>query len=542
MPLGQQPLNKLTYSYDSLGRLIQANAPYGGGLSIAYDYLGNRTTASLTAPVINPGATNVASALPKRQQGDFNTNAMMVALESPQNNAIRLVGWGNSNTGALANNYAQGVNAPAQVALFDKNTTMPPGSSNLVDWAFTNANLYVVYPNGWVYSAGRNDYGQLGHGDTVARPYLKRIEYFIQNNISITKVWAAGSASLSYGGSCVYFQASDGRLFACGANQAGNLGNASTPTSNVLTPAPCAGVDNISYTVVTVVVSAVSGNFSAYLLCSDGRLLVAGYNGNGQLGVGTTNNVTGAFVRALQTGGGNLANVMSISAAGSGAGSALVVDASGFIWATGYNGYGQLGLGDTNNRTLFTQLAAPTNVAKAEIGGGHGAYCYAQDIAGVFYTWGYNGQNNLFQNNTSTDHIVSATIAAFLPDAVAKVYFPKEDNIGGNAQMIILTVSGRLAYAGVDNGQIGISNSLTPAAYKWIPVPEGVMEGLEAIVDVFVHGSGGNQRLFVITNLGSLYASGDNNDCVCTAGYSSNNRPGTLSWYRVPLPFQLLSC
>ena len=535
-----QPLNKLNNYYDSLGRLTQSNAPYGGGLATAYDNMANRSTQTLTTPSFSPPQPMATVALPKRQKGDFTNNAMMVSLESTSSTLRRLIGWGNCTTGVLSNNVIAGTNMPAQVALFDKNTTPPPSGIDYVDWAFTNANLYVVYSNGWVYSAGRCEYGQLGHGDLVSRPYLKRIEFFVQNNISITKVWAAGSSSLAGGGGCVFFKASDGRIFACGANAAGNLGNPLTPVANVTTPAECAGVDTTCYSVLDVVITDVGGNFSTYMPCSDGRLMVAGYNGQGQLGV-TLSSVTGTFVRALQSNGTFLTGVASVSAtSGGGGASALVIDTSGFVWTTGLNSSGQLGLSDTTNRSRFTKISSLSNIVKAELGGGSSGYGYAQDIAGVFYTWGYNAVNNLFLNN-ATNPISSPTVAAFLPDAVAKVFFPREDNLGGNAQFTILTAGGRLAYAGLDNGQIGINNAVNPGAYKWLPIPEFMMEGMEVIVDAFVHGTSTTQRLFVITNRGNLYACGYNADSVCTGGYSSNIMPTAVSWYRIPLSEKLLS-
>lgn len=538
--MSTEKLNKLTNKYDSLGRLTNSNAPYGGGLSTAYDALANRTSQTLVQPQMTPPTPPATVSLPKRQLGDFINNAMMVSLESTSSALKRLIGWGNCTTGVLANNNASAANMPAQVALFDKNTTPPPAGVNYVDWAFTNGNLYVVYENGWVYSSGAGQYGQLGHGDTVSRPYLKRIEYFVQNNISITRVWAAGSAALAAGGGCVFFQASDYTMYACGYNVSGNLGNAITPTGNVSTPAPCAGIENTCYHAVDVIISDVAGNFSTYMPCSDGRLMVAGYNGQGQLGV-TLASVTGTFVRALQGNGSNLTGVASVSAtAGGFGGSALVVDSSGNVWTTGLNSSGQLGLGDVVNRSRFTLVSGLSNIVKAGIGGGYLAYAYAQDNAGVFKVWGYNAANNLFLNS-ATNPITSPQIAAFLPDAVAKVYFPKEYSLGGSSQLIILTAGGRLAYAGLDNGQIGVSSSVNPTAFKWLPIPDPIMEGTEAIVDMFVHGTAATQRFFVLTNMGKLYACGYNADSVCTAGYSSNVMPTSVSWYRVPLSEKLLA-
>jgi alpha-tubulin suppressor-like RCC1 family protein len=36
----------------------------------------------------------------------------------------------------------------------------------------------------------------------------------------------------------------------------------------------------------------------------------------------------------------------------------LAIKTDGTLWATGQNGYGQLGLGDTNPHTVLTQITA----------------------------------------------------------------------------------------------------------------------------------------------------------------------------------------
>lgn len=467
---------------------------------------------------------------PKRQPGDFSQNAMMVRIIDQSGTHATLRGWGNNTTGVLANGIMQNSNIPVQDVIFDPNTTLPAAGSTIVDMAFTNANLYVVYSNGWVYSAGRNDYGQLGHGDTVSRPYLKRIDYFVTNGYSITKVWAAGASSATSGGGCVYFLATGApnQLYACGANAAGNLGNASTPTSNISTPAPCAG---LSGTVTDVQVSANNGNFSAYVLNSSGQVFVAGHNSSGQLGVGNTTNVTGAFTSATVTGGGSLTNVASISVTST---FALVLNSSGVVWTTGSNTQGQLGLGDTTDRNRFTQVTALSNVSKAEVGGASTGYCYALTSSGVLYTWGNNGQNNLFKNN-ATSPVTTPSTTVFTAGQIVKVFFPKSDTLSTNTQLFAQTSDNKLIYAGSDNGQQGIANTAIPGAYKVIFTPQ-----FDSISDVFAHGAGGNQRLFVLgtatgSGLENVYACGNNADAVCTGAFASSSNPSFVDCFMVPL-------
>jgi len=514
------------YNYDKLGRLTQVAFNDGSAITYNYDNMGNRTSVVQVAASTLP----TVAALPKPLAGSFPNNPMMVLLS----NGL-LKGWADNTTGALANGLSESNNSPIQDILFDPNTTVPPASESIVDWAFTNANLYVVYSNGWVYSAGKNHYGQLGHGDNVHRPYLKRIEYFVTNSLSVSKVWAASSASASSGGGCVYFQAADYSMYGCGANTAGNLGNASSPTSNVSTPAPCAGIGYSANHVVDVQASSWSSSFSAYMLFDDGTLKVAGYNGQGQLGTGNTSNVSGSFVSSQITGGSDVSNFVSIQAHGgySHGGNAIAIDSNGDCWSTGHNGDGELGLGNTTSQTVFTKITALSNIVDAKIGGGGHGYAYALDDAGVLYTWGYNSSNNLFLNNSSSP-VTTPTQANFVPGTIEKVFLPRPDNLGTSAaQMIVLSSDGLIAYAGADDGQIGIDNALYSGAYKVIPTPRSILDAAETIQDLFVHGYQNSQRWFVHTAGGNLYALGSNEDSICTGGYSSDAKAPNVAWFKI---------
>lgn len=163
------------YKFDDEGRLTTVHLPNGATAMFDYDAAGNRVSV-VEVPATTPAecCPPTVAELPKRQCGDFSNEVMVVLLSNG-----RLVGWGDNTTGANANSIITGTSAPIQDVLFSPATTMPPFDATIVDWALTNANLYVVFSNGWCYSAGRSEFGQLGHGDLTARPFLKRIEYFV---------------------------------------------------------------------------------------------------------------------------------------------------------------------------------------------------------------------------------------------------------------------------------------------------------------------------------------------------------------------------
>jgi len=267
---------------------------------------------------------------------------------------------------------------------------------------------------------------------------------------------------------------------------------------------------------------------------SDGTVMVAGYNVQGQLSVGSFTNVTGEFLTAVN-GTFPIPGIVKISANGGSTaeGNAVVLDSSGNVWAAGYNGHGELAQNDTTNRSLFWPVSGISGVVvDAGIGCGVYGVAYALTSAGVLYTWGYNGQNNLFQNNSTTP-VKLAAEATYVPGAISKVFLPKGNNLGTNAQLIVLTTSGLLAYAGVDNGQLGIASVAEPGAFTYLPTPRQFLAGTETIADLFVHGTSTTQRWFILTNLGNLYACGSNVDSICTGGVSSNTMNANAEWQRI---------
>ena len=66
------------------------------------------------------------------------------------------------------------------------------------------------------------------------------------------------------------------------------------------------------------------------------------------------------------------------------------------LYASGYNGYGQLGLGDTTSRQIFTKVPI-SNVEhfSVSVGGDNGVFCGAVDSTGSLWMWGHNASGQL---------------------------------------------------------------------------------------------------------------------------------------------------
>jgi len=115
-------------------------------------------------------------------------------------------------------------------------------------------------------------------------------------------------------------------------------------------------------------------------LKTDGTLWMWGSNQYGQLGVGNTVNRSSP----VQVGTGtNWARVMT------GYYTTLAVKTDGTLWAWGYNGFGTIGDGTTTNRSSPVQIGTGTNWSKIRVG-----YIAANAIKtdGTLWGWSYAGR------------------------------------------------------------------------------------------------------------------------------------------------------
>ena len=132
---------------------------------------------------------------------------------------------------------------------------------------------------------------------------------------------------------------SDGRVYACGYNRKGQLGLGDNNDRSTFTLVPT--------TTTSPIISIVAGSYHSLLLTSDGRVYACGSNGDGQLGLGDTNDrSTFTLVPTTTT-----APIISIVA---GSDHSLLLTSDGRVYACGDNEEGQLGLGDEEDHSTFT--------------------------------------------------------------------------------------------------------------------------------------------------------------------------------------------
>lgn len=302
-------------------------------------------------------------ALPKRGMG----------LQDLPNDAIvvqmadgTLWGWGDCTAPGLLNGATAG-SAVLRPILWQEypSIMMDLRNTSIVDWCYTGGNLYAVMDNGQLWGGGANASGQLCDGTTAASTVMKYIGGGLDTGIHFTKIWAYSS----------------------------NGGNT-------------------------------NGGWMA--ATANNKLYGAGYNNNGQVGIGTTTNVnTVTLIHSFST---QIANVVFGQDYGQ---RHVLVVADGGLWGCGWNGNGALGDNTVTQATTLKNLNPTLNVGatvvKAFASGGYGT-AYTQDSYyltsdGQLYGAGDNSVKQLGDNSTTDSHVWKNIPTPSIPGIDTSVLF-----------------------------------------------------------------------------------------------------------------------
>uniref|UniRef100_A0A0D9WAS1 Uncharacterized protein n=1 Tax=Leersia perrieri TaxID=77586 RepID=A0A0D9WAS1_9ORYZ len=197
----------------------------------------------------------------------------------------------------------------------------------------TACHCVALDTEGRCYTWGRNEKGQLGHGDTLQRNLPT-----VVSELSKYKVVKA-----SVGRNHTVVVTDDGKSFSFGHNKHGQLGTGSLRNEIETSPVPC---------LVTEATNAICGaDFTVWLSSVEGSsILTAGLPQYGQLGHGTDNeyNVKDSSVKLAYDPQPRPRAIASLSGktivkAACGTNHTVAVDSSGYVYTWGFGGYGRLG-------------------------------------------------------------------------------------------------------------------------------------------------------------------------------------------------------
>ena len=260
----------------------------------------------------------------------------------------------------------------------------------------------ILKNDGTLLGCGRNAEGQLGLGDKTDKTIFTQVT---TNADNVKSVYCGKDHNI--------ILKNDGTLWGCGNNQYGQLGLGDTTNRTTFTQVTT-NVDNIK--------EIYCGSYHTLILKNDGTLWSCGRNDNGQLGLGDGNNRT-TFTQIT-------ANTDDIKLVYCGSNYTLILKNDGTLWGCGYNGEGQLGLGGFNSKTTFTQITTNTDDIKSVYCGSQYTLILKND--GTLWGTGYNSSGGLglgdtnyrtifTQITTNTDNIKSLPNQYIIP-TITKVY------------------------------------------------------------------------------------------------------------------------
>ena len=187
-----------------------------------------------------------------------------------------------------------------------------------------------------------------------------------------------------------------------------------------------------------------------FILKNDSTLWGCGYNGYGQLGLGDTSNRT-TFTQITT-------NADDIKSVHCGYSHTFILKNNGTLCGCGYNGYGALGLGDTTNRTTFTIANINTNDIKSIYCGYN--YTFIIKNNGTLWGCGYNGYGQLGLEDSNNRNVF--TITNTNPGNIKSIHC-------GNRYTLILQNNGTLLGCGRNvEGQLGLGNTGSCAIFTKI--------------------------------------------------------------------------
>ncbi len=361
----------------------------------------------------------------------------LAAAENGPSAAIRAsdtyFAWGDNSDGQLGNGTITGSRTPVDVDLPAGTTITAVTAGGLHSLALTSTGAVLAW--------GRNFSGQLGNGDTTNRS--TPVDVDLPAGTTITAIAAGAFHSLAL--------TSAGTVLAWGENLHGQLGNGGT--TNVSTPV------GVSLPAGVTITAVAAGAAYSLALTSTGAVLAWGDNSNGQLGNGTTTGSSTPVDVDLPAG-------TTITAVAAGAAHSLALTSTGAALAWGNNADGQLGNGDTTNRSTPVDVDLPAGVTITAVAAG-GLHSLALTAAGAVVAWGRNASGQL-GNGTTTGS--STPVDVDLPAGMTITAIAAGLDYG-----LALTAAGAVVAWGRNfSGQLGNGDTTNRSTPVDVDLPAGV--------------------------------------------------------------------
>lgn len=356
---------------------------------------------------------------------------------------------------------------------------------------------YALLSNGNLYVWGYNGYGQLGMGNTSTyyTPTLSKI--------GINNIWTAERGAVESSGNPAYVEDTAGDLWACGLNGHGQLGVGNTTNQTSWIKTNFKTINSTGIKSIQVEGYADAGH--AIIHTNDDKLYGAGYNGYYQFGDGTTTNRS-LFSQMFQTvtAYSKIIKVKTDHGYGTGALTMVLLE-NGQLWACGDNASQfDLGLGsEIPFATIPQQMNLPEAITDFDVKGSPYAHGLALGVSGKLYAWGRNGNGQLGLGDTINRSVPNVTnVPLDSDDSIVKILVYSRYDTGFS---LVLTKKGFLLACGYDgNWNLGInSGSGTNASWTRVGQPT-------PFVDIRFMGWATEVCTIAIDKNGSMFGAGNN--------------------------------
>ena len=444
---------------------------------------GNSTNISTPTYVRNTSGNLVSDAKHVKAGGDSTYISRKKDTEG-KSQGMYVIGY---------NNYGQ---------LFTQNTTTQPYAKeveknlDILEIAPTQySTALIVDGEGNVYTVGYDGQGQLGNGiyeNTKNKICISNIQVKVTSQIinyqnvgeNSEKILAKTTIGFNLikeniEGSTYEFKTLDSEVATVddqGTVTATGIGTTNIKVHDTTTDSWNAVKVNVNGSENKAQPKVVGGNCHYAALKGNGTVWTWGYNGNGQLGLGDTNARTeptqAKAEKILEDGTKEeelITDAIDIAASYN---HTIILRADGTVWSTGYNQYGELGTGDTEERKIFTQVKGPNgegileNIVQITTGYYTG---YALTTNGEVYGWGSNRYGELGQGSKSDDPVLYPTKMKKVSNII---------QISSGAEYIVmLDAEGKVWGTGYNgNGQLGIGNTTLQTLPQQMTSISGIKE------------------------------------------------------------------
>ncbi|KAH7671086.1 Regulator of chromosome condensation 1/beta-lactamase-inhibitor protein II [Dioscorea alata] len=279
-----------------------------------------------------------------------------------------------------------------------------------------------------VCSWGRGEDGQLGHGNAEDRLIPTLLSAL--DNARIVSIVCGADHTTAY-------SESELQVYSWGWGDFGRLGHGNS--SDVFTPQPIKALQGIKIKQIAC------GDSHCLAVTMDGEVQSWGRNQNGQLGLGTTeDSLVPQKIQSFQG--------IPVKMIAAGAEHTAAVTEDGELYGWGWGQYGNLGLGDRNDR-LIPEKVSSVGERKMVLVACGWRHTITVSSSGGLYTYGWSKYGQLGHGDFE-DHLVPHQVEALQSSHVSQIS-------GGWRHTMGLTSDGKLYGWGWNKfGQVGVGDNV----------------------------------------------------------------------------------